>query len=132
MFLPMKKAFYICLALLFLSACRGAESKGTTKTYELKLEGNTSAGYQWLYTAEPEGIVKELKSEFKYPEDACCMGSNGNFVFSFEGLKEGEVTLSFECVRPWENKPPAFSAKVRLFVDKDLNISELEKTEPKW
>lgn len=131
-------ALSFCFSVLF-SACGqkeehssgGAEGdgSGSSAQYRIELNGNATTGYSWVYTADPEGIVKEVSSEY-LPEEEGKTGAPGVFVFVFEGVKEGETTLNFSYVRSWEEEEDPDTADFLLAVDAEGNITEIEKNLP--
>ena len=110
------------LCMLLLTACSG----GGAKQYTVKLSGNPTTGYSWQYTMEPDGIVKEVSSDYVQNEAKEGMtGVPGEFIFVFEGASSGTVKLRFTYARPWEEGEISDdSAVYSLTVDKNLNISE--------
>lgn len=98
--------------------------QGTSATYRIELDSNTTTGYTWEYEMLPEGIIKETKNEYIAPEDTGMVGVGGKQVFEFVGLKEGEVSLLFVYRRPWEPTKELDEEGIEyiLKVDKDLNI----------
>lgn len=92
--------------------------------FVVKLEGDPTTGYNWTYSAEPSGIVKQVTSDY-VSEDTGLVGSDGEFVFVFEGVKEGDVQLVFEYAREWEeDTPPTRTVVYDLSVDKNKNITQ--------
>lgn len=98
-------------------------------TYEIRLESNSSTGYQWSYTMDKTGIVKESKTSY-IPDNtssAPVPGSGGTSVYTFESIAQGEVILTFTYQRSWETDvEPIKSVTYHLSVDKDLKISEIK------
>jgi inhibitor of cysteine peptidase len=90
----------------------------------IELEGNPTTGYSWTYTAETEGIVKEISADYIKSETAPgAAGSGGVFVFVCEGLAPGETKLRCVYSRPWESAPePAREAVFLVRVDADRKI----------
>ena len=138
----MKKAILlavsIALSILLIMGCAPQEQKDASqastapaKEYKIVLDGNATTGYEWTYTANPEGIVKEVSSEYIDGNKEDTAGAPGTFVFVFEGAKEGKTTLDFSYVRSWEEEENPMTASYTLSVDADGNITEVEKTLPK-
>lgn len=98
------------------------------KTVEIDLESNPTTGYDWQYSADKDGIIKEVSKVYKsddVPKDVC--GSGGTDIWTFEGLKEGSTEVTFKYLRPWEKEV----IKTRIFiftVDKDLKVKVTEKS----
>jgi predicted secreted protein len=132
-----------CLAVFgMLISCRSytfAEPVlGNEKQITIELDGNRTTGYSWTYTMEPDGIVREISSEYRVkPEtgeasaatDGRATGRGGVFVFTFESLKAGTTKLHFEYVRPWErtqaDTAPVLKKDYLLTVDEAGKVSAL-------
>jgi len=78
----------------------------------VELTGNLTTGYAWVCSVTPEGIVKEVSSEY-IPDQTGpgVTGSGGKFVFTFEAIKEGEADLLFSYLRSWEENVPALQTE---------------------
>ncbi|MCL2492175.1 MAG: protease inhibitor I42 family protein [Coriobacteriia bacterium] len=93
------------------------------KQFTVKLDGNPTTGFEWTYTMEPDGIVKEVSND--YTQDAAppgYTGVGGTYTWVFEGVEPGKATLVFEYARSWEDDPPADTVTYTLTVDDDLRI----------
>jgi predicted secreted protein len=105
----MKNAAFSLLILSALCAsCSGspasqASQNAGPQTFTVELAGNPTTGYSWTWTASPEGAVREISSDYRRDSGAeGRVGAGGTFVFTFEKLLPGAVTLSFAYARPWE------------------------------
>ena len=115
----------VCTAAL-LAGC--GTSASTPGTYTVTLEGNGTTGYEWTYTMSEEGIVKETAADSKYEGSDGMTGAPSTYTWTFEALKEGTVTLTYEYARSWETVEPAETNTYTLTVDKDLQISAVVST----
>jgi predicted secreted protein len=71
--------------------------------FEIRLQGNPSAGYVWEPDSLPEGI--ELSgSESVPPGQDSLPGAPGTQVFRFRAREAGDKTLGFVLKRPWESE----------------------------
>ena len=71
--------------------------------FEIRLQGNPSAGYVWELDSLPEGI--ELSgSESVPPDPANKPGDPSTQVFRFGSRESGEKVLEFVLKRPWESE----------------------------
>lgn len=116
----MKKILYTVMLSFMLLVITGCNK---TKTFTISLDSNASTGYAWVYTMSEEGIVKEIKNEYVTP-DTDAVGIPGKQIFSFEGLKEGQVTLTFSYERSFEEESSIDTKTYHLVVDKNLKIVE--------
>jgi len=128
----MKKKLALLLAsLLVITAVLAAcGSGGGPQAATIKLEGNPTTGYTWIYSALPEGIIKEVSSDYK--QDFSLFnksGVGGTFIFKFESVAPGEAELVFQYLREWENKPPIDIVAYKVIVDEKLNLTlkEIDK-----
>lgn len=115
-------AIVVIFAVAVLFGCSNGAKSGSS-VYKVELEGNPTTGYTWQYKMNPEGIVKEVKNEYvedKQSGDA--VGVGGKYVFEFEGVKAGEVTLEFRYARSWEDEEPSDQKTIVLKVDDKLNV----------
>lgn len=68
------------------------------------LEENPSTGYKWEIIVDPEGVlVEEEKQSFTKTEKKM-MGAPKMAVWKFSAKSEGEATLTFRYLRPWEGE----------------------------
>jgi inhibitor of cysteine peptidase len=111
----------LCAVFLLIAAPSAVFSRGLNERESrvvIELEGNPSTGYSWTYTADPEGIVREVSNEYRRDTAKGAVGTGGQFVFVFEALSRGETELRFIYARPWEkDAPPAESVSYTLRVN---------------
>ena len=123
----MKKHLFILLLTGFLfSGCQDGKDQMTAK---ITLEGNPTTGYTWVYAMSPEGIVREVSSEYipdKTKDNVA--GSGGKFVFVFEAISPGETEITFSYLRTWETGIPAIKTVIyRALVDDRNNLTLKKK-----
>ena len=76
---------------------------GLGEDFEIRLQGNPSAGYVWEPDSLPRGIeLSGSESVPPGPDDR--PGDPGTQVFRFRSLEAGDATLSFALKRPWESE----------------------------
>lgn len=69
---------------------------------QIQLESNPSTGYSWRL-AKPASLFDVAKDDYKpAPKQPNVVGSGGTQVITLRAKQQGEETLSFEYVRPWE------------------------------
>jgi len=111
----------VCLFALgaLLVACPASTNRAT-----VELEGNETTGYTWIYSMDPEGVVKEVSSEYVQDSNPLGMsGVGGTFKFTFEAVAEGEAEITFSYLREWEDDPPASVVHYRAIVDAENNLT---------
>lgn len=70
------------------------------EVFTVSLESNPTTGYSWQPGFDPE-LLELVSSEFT-PESTL-MGAPGTEKFEFRALKEGQVEITMEYKRPWED-----------------------------
>lgn len=91
-------------AMAFFGCSNASESENAAdNTVTVALEENPSTGYTWSYTADKEGVLKEVNSEFiDENTDENIAGAPGKRIYTFEAENDGTVTLTFEYKQDWE------------------------------
>ena len=124
----------ICIAFLSFGCESTQEQDAATVRLEgniatVELKGNPTTGYSWDYTMSPEGIVREVSSDYVPDKtDDNVTGSGGKFVFTFEAVSAGEAELVFSYFRPWETDIPALeTVTYRAVVDGKENLTLIKK-----
>ena len=72
------------------------------KTFEISLEENGSTGYQWFYTISDISALNLISEENLHYTSRELVGAPIQKIWSFEALKPGAYTLTFEYKRSWE------------------------------
>ncbi len=101
--------------------------KKSPKQLELTYKINTGIPFRWEYEIEDESIVKFVKSYVVKDENkGAIVGAPVYTNYVFEGLKEGETTITFKFVNFTEN---TVSNKTKHYVkvDKNGNIFEIKQ-----
>jgi predicted secreted protein len=99
------------------------------KTATIKLEGNETTGYTWIYTMSPGGVIR-LVSKIYVPDEnkEGIAGIGGKYTFTFEAIAEGEAELVFSYLREWETGvPPLKTVTYKAIVDNKNNLMLKEK-----
>jgi predicted secreted protein len=114
------------LIAVVLAACASVSvphGSEEANSVSVELSGTPSTGYSWTWTADREGIVKEVYSGFTRDEENIRPGSGGLFVFTFEGEAEGSTELVFSYARPWEAGEAAETVRYAFTVDKTKRVT---------
>jgi len=126
--------FLFTVVLIFASACTsdpvdlpaGVEADG--KTLKISLEENPTTGFSWDYTVSDETLLEVVDDEY-FPSntETAVVGSGGIHVFEFQGLKEGETTLTFNYFKSWEGTEKTEDTRVyKIIVDQYGNIEDVQ------
>lgn len=100
-----------------------SKNSDSSKTYSLQLNSNPSTGYSWSYSVDKEGIIKESKNEYVSDENSkSLLGVGGKQNYTFEGVKEGDVTITFKYARS-NDDTDATTKVVNLHVNADGSIT---------
>ena len=104
-----------------MSSCTSQKSfKSDSITIELK--GNPSTGYTWISTLFDENIV-EVSKDVKYLGAEGMVGAPSMFYFTVSSVASGNVILTLEYKRPWEQKAPLETKVYNITVDKKGKIT---------
>ncbi|MBR6736655.1 MAG: protease inhibitor I42 family protein, partial [Oscillospiraceae bacterium] len=132
----MRKILILGMTLMLIMGCNTNQLlpniQDTPEIISINLEENPTTGYLWSYTAEPADILKEVGCEFKEPQSNGLVGTSGVRIFTFEPIKDGEVTVTFNYSRSWETKAPVKVCTVSYSVTdgKATVMKELEEKDP--
>lgn len=69
------------------------------ETFIIELEGNPTTGYGWQPQVDND-MLRLIDQQ--YQPAGSSIGGGGKEVFSFEPVKSGRASISFEYKRPWE------------------------------
>ena len=69
--------------------------------FVITLEQNPTTGYVWEVTYDASQL-ELLKKEYHRTNDL--IGGGGKIEFKFRATKEGEASMEFRLVRPWEGR----------------------------
>ena len=110
----------LCLALLVTVAVQ-AEPAG--RTVSVILDENPTTGYGWTFVMNPDGIIREVSSDYvQDPGSENLMGAGGKRTWLFEGIAQGDTALRFTYARPTEaGVPPAREIFFLFRADQMLN-----------
>ena len=120
----MKKAaaFLLCAAMLF-----GTARAGTTVLYLVTLKENPTTGYEWFCEISDEATLSVSDHGYTPNESAeAAPGEEGNHSWMIGGLREGEATVTFTYMRPWEVQPTDFIYSFTFVIDAGMNLSLLD------
>lgn len=77
--------------------------------FYITLDSNPSTGYWWqVANMSNPSALQLLGTEYQGPGGTPMPGAGGKQILSFKALQQGNITVTLEYVRPWENgQPPA-------------------------
>ncbi|MDR0409441.1 MAG: protease inhibitor I42 family protein [Spirochaetaceae bacterium] len=120
----MKKLLVFAALICSCAKLYTASSEARENQFVIELDGNRTTGYSWTYTMEPDGVVREVSSEYRNSGTRNSAGAGGVFVFVFESVNPGSATLRFSYARPWESGvEPAKNMSYTLTVDSSGKIN---------
>ena len=87
------------------------------------LDYSAGTGYEWTYAADPEGVV-ELVSQTTEDRSGGKDTTGGPLSerFTFRSVKPGEVVLTFNLERSWEEDEPAETQVYAFTVNDNLDL----------
>jgi len=120
----MKKGILLLVvSVCFLGLAVGCDVQNVQGTAVVELEGNATTGYSWQNSITPDGVVKEVSSDYKpNGNDLVSIGVGGTYTFTFESVAQGEAEIKFYYSREWEDVPPLDEAIYKATVDADGNL----------
>lgn len=102
------------------------------------LDRNAGTGYEWQCSIEPEGLVTQIGQT----TDNLAAGENisGGPLqdrFTFRAQAPGEVVITFDLVRGWEDGEPADTQVYAFTISDDLKMTlnpykSSFENEPEW
>ncbi|MFC1781457.1 protease inhibitor I42 family protein [Planctomycetota bacterium] len=77
--------------------------------FTIQLDSNPTTGYSWRLAGTLPDMLELVGSDFVMAENKeNIVGAGGVEHWTFKAIREGETTLTFEYIRPWEqDEPPA-------------------------
>lgn len=82
-------------------------SHGEYQVYDNKLiitlRENPATGYTWRYIMDKNGILELWRDEYKSSDNSGTVGSGGEHIWVFKGISKGDVVITFNYYRPWED-----------------------------
>lgn len=114
----MKRVLICALALMMLALPALADKDDN---FTLRLRGNPTTGYQWLYEVEDPSVLTVVDEGYAQDDvDGQATGVGGTYRFSLKGLKDGHTTVTFVYKRSWEtNDAPLYTLVYKAEADDD-------------
>lgn len=121
------------------SSTASSAATGAADEVTIGLDYNAGTGYEWVCAAEPEGIVELTGQETeKLSEAENLSGGPLRENFTFRAIAPGEVIITFNLARSWEEGvEPAETHAYAFTVNDNLQMilnpykSDFEN-EPEW
>jgi predicted secreted protein len=87
------------------------------ESYDLRLKGKATAGYEWICTIENDTIVAVTKTFGATPEtEKKLAGASKDEIFTITGLQKGNTRLHFKQARSWESGKPASEKQIAITI----------------
>lgn len=103
------------MAILIMTALAGcAVTEGTGISAgkgTIAIKANPTTGFDWYYTADNEGIIKLTKDDYS-SDSPGLVGGGGVHSWTYEGVKQGTVKLTFKYYRSWEGESTAIETRL--------------------
>lgn len=105
------------------SASSSSAAAAAEGVVTIALDYNAGTGYEWKSTVEPEGLVAQVGQENKsMTADERISGEPLQDRFTFRAQAPGEVVITFDLVRSWEDGEPAETQVYAFTISDDLNM----------
>lgn len=106
----MSALFLAFVLMLSLTACSLIFPDGPSgavsiegKTLDIRLEENPTTGFSWSYSISDDTVISLVEDGYiADSDDPNVVGGGGMHEYKFEGLKAGEVTITFDYFKSWE------------------------------
>ena len=116
----MKKLLGSLLALMLVVCSCTAFAAERKMDAVITLYSNPSTGYSWSYTTDNDGMISEISHSYSSSNPELC-GAGGGEEWHFQGLKEGNVSITFTYSQHW-NDSDAKTKTFTYYIDSDLNM----------
>jgi predicted secreted protein len=90
---------------------------GVGDTFAITLEGHRTAGFKWQIANAPQSAKHLVLLNERLDADPSRPGAPATHHFQFEALAPGEVLLTFEYRRPWEDGEAKSRHTVRVQIE---------------
>lgn len=77
------------------------------QNFTIKMESNPTTGYGWQLSKALDNKISLVTNAFIPPDSKLC-GAGGHEVWTFKAIEQGQVEISMNYVRPWDN-PQTFT-----------------------
>ena len=81
-------------------------------TVFISLDYNAGTGYEWVCTADREGVLEQVDKTTENRAEGGVAGGPLRDTFTFRAQSPGDVVLTFNLVRPWEKDVPPAETQV--------------------
>ncbi len=89
---------------------------------DLYFPANPTTGYTWTAEVADEGIIAVEEQYFEDSHALGMTGVGGTQWFHFDGLTEGNTSVTISYQRSWEGNEPLYVFVYRLSVDEENNV----------
>ena len=123
------KRFYtliaLCAAAAFaLCACGDSGYKKAT----IELESNPSTGFEWFFSRDAESVNIETEYVAKKGTESL-NGAGGTTIITVTPVEAGEVTITLEYKRSWEEDSTIKTYTYTFIIDDKLHIDVKDYSE---
>jgi len=121
----MKKIVLLLLVCMAVALCGTAQGV-TTILYRVTLNENPSTGYQWFYLISDEAMLSITDHGYEATEGVDpLLDEGGTHYWTIGGLEEGEASITFTSMKPWQEQITDLVFSFTFSVDADGNLTLL-------
>ena len=121
----MKKIAFVLLVCIAVALCGTAQGV-TTILYRVTLNENPSTGYHWYILISDETMLSLADHGYEAAEGVDpLLEQGGTHSWTVGGLKEGEATITFTSMKPWQEQITDLVFSFTFSVDADGNLTLL-------
>lgn len=112
------------VAALALIALLASCSTAPQQTIKISLQSNAGTGYEWVVDGETPSTLQQMDSTTEPQQgDEDIVGGPLLTTYTFQGIKEGDGTVSFRLERAGTPADDDLQVTYHFTVDKDLHVT---------
>lgn len=105
--------------VLALTGCSAAPKQ----TIKIQLHSNAGTGYEWVVDGETPNTLQQADMTVEPQGDEDLAGGPLITTYIFQGVQEGDATISFRLERAGSPADDDARVTYRFAVDKDMNVT---------
>lgn len=122
---PLSKIALVAIGIAALAVIAMLSACSTTpqQTIRISLQSNAGTGYEWVIDGETPSTLQQMDSTVEPQGDDEMVGSPVVYTYTFQGIKEGDGTISFRLERAGTPADDDLQVTYHFTVDKDLHVT---------
>lgn len=122
---PLSKIALVAMGIATLAVIAMLSACSTTpqQTIRISLQSNAGTGYEWVIDGETPSTLQQMDSTVEPQGDDEMVGGPVVYTYTFQGIKEGDGTISFRLERAGTPADDDLQVTYHFTVDKDLHVT---------